>query len=188
MAKNNKNKKKARTSDKTFDRRAATAKAAPAKTTAAAIRTSTENKMKSGKIKKTGVQVWDGGDPFDFGGPPNYSVQFLNNREGQRVFDRTASIGESYYGDGVSVFGEAWTAAGFDKRPMWTRWKSPEDDLTGPRFLGVTVARNPYYATDAQWQNLREYFQEEQIADRAQAAWLKRTKKKIDHKRKTNKR
>ena len=128
------------------------------------------------------------GDPGYFGGPPNYSWQASNNAEGRRVFDRTASIAVSYFGDGESVYGDAWAAAGFDKKPMWARWKSPQDDLTGPRYLGVTVARDPYYATPAQWQNLREYFQEERVEDRKREVENRKDRKLGDHLRKTKRR
>ena len=185
--KTKKTQKTKKTSDKTFDRREATAKAAPARTTAKAIAKSTRNKIESGKIKETGVNVFEltGGDPITFveGG----DVKYLNNQEGRRVFDRTAGYFRSYYGDGESIYGDVEVASGTQIVPRWSDWDYRNDPY-GPRVVGETVARDPYYATPRQWLGLREYFQEERVEDRKREVENRKDRKLGDHLRKTKRR
>lgn len=180
--KSKKSKSGPKTSNQTFDRREAKAKTST-RQTIAGIEKSTENKRKAGKIKKTGKNLsWEGDEQTRVG--YDYVPSESSRREAYRQFSRVGTIAETYFGDDAGIYGDAWPSWGSQVVAKWGKWVN---DKTGPEFKGMTVARDPYYATQAQWDNLRDYYAQRRIDDRSYDQELRNYYKEANKKRMTKK-
>lgn len=167
-----------KTSGQTFDRRAAKAKTTM-KQTIAGVTKSTRNKQESGKIKDTGKRVNSFGDERSNDIYPSSE----SRREAARQFSRVGVMAEQYFGDEFGIYGDAWPAWGASIVPRWGKWQEGR----GPEYLGVGVARNPIFATQPQYDALREYYQKHQLDQRRQEQEERNYRRKVNKERMTKK-
>lgn len=132
---------------------------------------SLNNKLRSGKVKETGIDqdwIWDVNSR-----PPSYSD--FPDRENVRKAARVGRWSDNYYGDSSSNWiGDSTFVTGSQTKNVWhyPDPNTPEWDL-GPRWAGETVAPPPEWATPAQWANVREEKQRRELYGKAYKAYTK---------------